>query len=328
MRSVNHAKIYKRIAAELERMPLVRAELIERCERALGLSDRELENRAAGSRQSVMRASLGTAINEMHATGLIGLDSRGRYYLTSDKPVVVRIERCEREILRLVTERPLTKREIREGLSAALGTDKTATTRDDDLVSTYMGGILKKLIERGVIRLTDGVYSLSERVSARADDLNSLLALKTDFIVRLHARGGEFFENYLVTLLSKYYERHGMRVLEAYVTGGSADGGIDGVIKTVDPLGFRETVMIQTKNRIDLTSETDVRGFYGAVCAKQGSRGIFVTASDFHSTAKAFLDKVDNCIGINGERLFSLAIECSYGIKKTSGSLSVDERVI
>lgn len=328
MKGVNHAKLYKKIATELERSPLVRSELIKRCESALGLSDADMNNNSADSRQNQLRASLGTAINEMHAAKMIGIDSHGAYYLASDKPVVVRIERCEREILRILTERSASKREIRETLNAALGADKTATTRDDDLVSTYMGGILKRLIERGVIKLSDGAYSLTERVFAKAEDINAMLTLKADFIARIHARGGEFFENYLVTLLSRYYKRHGYEVKEAYVTGGSADGGIDGIIKTTDKLGFNETVMIQTKNRIELTSETDVRGFYGAVCAGGGTRGIFVVSSDFHPTAKNFLDGVDNCVGINGERLFALAIECDYGIKKTSGTFSVDERVI
>lgn len=328
MRGINHAKLYKRIVSELERSPLSRAELITKCELSLGLSASEIQDKTAESKQNQLRAALGTVINEMHAAKMIGLDTRGKYYLASDKPVVVRIERCEREILRRLTEGPASKREIREYVSKSLGTDKTATTRDDDLVSTYMGGILKRLLERGVIKLADNVYSLSERVSAMADDINAMLALKSDFIARIHARGGEFFENYLVTLLSKYYTRHGYKVTEAYVTGGSSDGGIDGVIKTVDALGFRETVMIQTKNRIELTNETDVRGFYGAVCAKDGTRGIFITASDFHSTARDFLLSVDNCVGINGERLFTLARECNYGIKKTLGAFSVDERII
>ena len=328
MRGINHAKLYRKIVAELERSPCPRRELIERCETGFGLSAAEMSDNSVGGRKNQLRSLLGTTINEMHAAKMIGLDTRGRYYLASDKPVVVRIERCEREILKLLTERAATKREIREHIASALGADKTATTRDDDLVSTYMGGILKRLLERGVIKLTDAVYSLSERVSAKADNINEMLALKTDFIARLHARGGEFFESFTVTLLSKYYKKLGYEVREAYVTGGSADGGIDGVIKTTDKLGFHETVMIQTKNRIELTSETDVRGFYGAVCAGGGTRGIFVVSSDFHSTARTFLDGIDNCIGITGARLFSLALECGYGIKKAAGKLSVDERVI
>ena len=328
MRAVNHAKLYKKIVSELERSPLVRCELIKRCEAALGLTQAELSDTAAESRQNRLRAALGTAINEMHAAKMIGLDSNARYYLTSDKPVVIRIERCEREILRLLTEKSSTKRELRERLNAALGADKTVTTRDDELISTYMGGILKRLAERGVITQKDGIYSLSERISAKADDVNAMLSLKAEFIAKIHARGGEFFESYFVTLLSKYYKKQGYEVREAYVTGGSADGGIDGVIKTTDKLGFRETVLIQTKNRIELTSETDVRGFYGAVCASGGTRGIFAVSSDFHATARSFLDGIDNCIGVCGARLFSLAVECGYGIKKTAGILSVDERVI
>lgn len=328
MQGINHAKLYKKIATELEKAPLVRKELIKKCESALGLSQEEIENTSAESRQNRIRSALGTAINEMHAAKMIGLDSVGRYFLSSDKPVVVRIERCEREILKKLTEGPATKREIREYISRALGADKTVTTRDDDLVSTYMGGILKRLLERGVIKLSNAVYSLSECVSAKADDINAMLALKSEFIAKIHARGGEFFENYFVTLLSKYYKRHGHEVREAFVTGGTADGGIDGVIKTTDRLGFREDIMIQTKNRTELASETDVRGFYGAVCAGGGTRGIFACVSDFHSTAKTFLDSVENCVGINGERLFALAIECNYGIKKSGGSLIVDERVI
>ena len=176
--------------------------------------------------------------------------------------------------------------------------------------------------------MSDAGYSLSERVSAKSGDINALLALKTEFIAKIHSRGGEFFENYFMALLGKYLEKHGKKVTECYVTGGSADGGIDGVAKTVDSLGFRETIMVQTKNRVDLSSETDVRGFYGAVCAKQGSRGIFVNSSDFHETAKEFLDSIDNCVGLNGERIFAMAIECSYGIKKVGGRLTVDERIV
>jgi len=86
--------------------------------------------------------------------------------------------------------------------------------------------------------------------------------------------------------------------------------------------------MVQTKNRSEVAVETDVRGFYGAVCAKQGSRGIYAITSHFHSGAQAFLDGLDDCIGVNGDRLFSMALECSYGIKKTANGLAVDEKII
>ena len=131
-----------------------------------------------------------------------------------------------------------------------------------------------------------------------------------------------------MTLIKKYYEKNKKEVLECFVTGGSDDGGIDGIIKTRDELGFVETTMVQTKNRHEMASETDVRGFYGAVCAKNGTRGIYATSSDFHISASKFLDKIDNCIGINGEKIFALAIKCGYGIKTSHGKHSIDSKIL
>jgi len=85
--------------------------------------------------------------------------------------------------------------------------------------------------------------------------------------------------------------------------------------------------MVQTKNRNDHSTETEVRGFYGAVCAAQGSRGIFATSSDFHPMAKKFLDSIDNCVGVNGERIFAMATDVSYGIKRVDGKLVIDKAI-
>ncbi|MBO5101060.1 MAG: restriction endonuclease, partial [Clostridia bacterium] len=72
---------------------------------------------------------------------------------------------------------------------------------------------------------------------------------------------------------------------------------------------------------------TEVRGFYGAVCAKRGSRGIFATTSDFHTSAKDFINGLDDLVGINGDRVFALSIECAHGIKKVGEKLEIDERI-
>lgn len=324
----SHAKIYRQIVDVLTKAPQYRKELINLCLQRYHLSETELNDTEAGSVKNNLRSQIGTVINEMHAGGLIAIDSKGRYFLVSTKPVVIRIEKCQKEIIKALSCAPLTKSEINAKLRIALGTDKTVTTKDDDTLATYIGQILKKLLTDKVIFLTNGVYSLAPRVCAKADDVNELLNLKSEFIIRLHTKGGEFFENYFMTLIKKYSEKHGKKILECYVTGGAEDGGIDGVMKTEDSLGFRETTMVQTKNRIDLTSETDVRGFYGAVCAKKGTRGIFATTSAFHSSAEKFLSGLDDCIGINGDHIFSMAIECSYGIKKSSGKLVIDNKII
>lgn len=324
-----YGKIYRQIVNLLEYAHLDRRDIISKCVARSGLSPQELEDRSVGSVQNNLRAKIGAVLGEMETRGLITPDSDGLYYLVSAKPVIIRIEKCEKEILRALTEGPMTKADIRARLQRVFGTDKTASTRDDDTLFTFMGQLLKRLESAGVIRQEAGSYSLSPRASARAEDMNAMLELRSEFLTRLHERGGEFFENYFMNLVSKYaVKRHGKKIIECYVTGGSADGGIDGVMKTEDSLGFREVTMVQTKNRVDIVSETDVRGFYGAVCAKRGTRGIFASTSDFHPAAKEFLDSLDDCVGVNGDRLFKMAIECSYGIKKSGKSYVVDTKII
>lgn len=117
--------------------------------------------------------------------------------------------------------------------------------------------------------------------------------LRTCFLEAVHTKGGEWFEVYCVDLLRRYYVLTGKVVDEGAVTGGSDDGGIDGVIHTQDDLGYRETVLMQMKNRHAVMTSKDVREFYGAVCAENGSRGIFITLSSFHPDAQKLLDKVD-----------------------------------
>ena len=328
MKNQSHGKLYKRISELIVRAPMTRSELINKCCEGLRHVHNEECRINAGSEECNLRGTVGTVINDMHAAGVIAIDKNGRYYAVTTRPVMIRVERCEREILKALSERPYLKSDLRERLKGVFGTNKTATSTDDDILSTYVGQLLKKLTLAGVIRLVGNEYSLSEAVSARADDMNQMLTLKAEFISRLHSKGGEFFENYFMQLLGKYMKKQGKKVHECYVTGGSSDGGIDGVIKTEDSLGFKETIMVQTKNRIEIATETDVRGFYGAVCARRGSRGMYVISSDFHDGAEKFLAELDDCVGVNGQKLFSMAIECQYGIKRKNGRLLVDSTIL
>lgn len=321
-----HTRLYRAIVNSLEKSPLPREALISEALKRLGInSDIRLNS---NDNSSLTRGRIGTIINEMHSTGLITIDEAQKYYLVYSKPVTIRVEKCEKEILLALTSGPKTKAEIRDHLKKAFETEKTATTKDDDLLYTYMGHILKRLLSLGVITKGPDGYTLSERAIAKADNINQMLSLRDDFLLRLHSKGGEFFEHYFLELISRYYQKQNKTILESYVTGGSDDGGIDGVIKTRDSLGFRETTMIQTKNRVQLTNETTVRGFYGALCAKGGTRGIFATTSDFYETAKTFLESTDNCIGMCGNDIFQIAIKTSYGIKRNGDSYYVDEKLL
>jgi restriction endonuclease Mrr len=208
------------------------------------------------------------------------------------------------------------------------GTDKTVTEKDDSKLSSSISEALHRMTGIGALTQDGRYYSLSKKVTARIDDINNLLNLKNVFLTRLHRKGGEFFEFYFMTLLEKYLTLFGKTVISNTTTGGSVDGGIDGIIEPVDCLGFKETIMVQMKNRLEETNETTVRGFWGSVCAHGGSRGIFATTSGFHSSALSFMNGIDNCVGVDGDKIFRMALECLYGIKKKDGKLTVDTRVV
>ncbi len=322
-----YRKIYRAILDGLENGEKDRRELIDFAAHNFGLTENELADRSVGGRYNFVRSIAGTIINEMEARELISFQN-GIYSVKEEKPIVLRIERCEEEILRLLRESPKTKNELKDALVSYFGTDETPTNRDDNKLFTYIGSILKRLTADGSLILNNSVYSISPEKSAILKCKEEVLAIKADFLNAIHARGGEFFERYFMTLLEKYLTKYGKTVTSNEVMGGSFDGGIDGVIKTVDSLGFREITMVQTKNRRMTINETEVRGFYGAVCAKQGSRGIFATTADFHEGAADFLNSIDNCIGVDGAKIFDMALTTSYGIKREGKTILIDKEII
>ena len=320
--------IYRYILEALDGEAVLRRELIEKAISSLCPDVSKLCNSELGGAYTRLRSSVGIVINDMEKKGIIEMSSGGKYIRKTDKTVAIRIDECEEEILKLVSSAPRTKVEIREYLTSFFGTDTTPSARDDNQLSTYIGQILKNLVSDGSFAVRGGIYSIAPKKYAYIKNKAEMLDLKATFLSRVHSHGGEFFEYYFLKLVEKYLLRFGKTIIESYVTGGSDDGGIDGVIRTRDALGFVETIMIQTKNRTDTMNETDVRGFLGAVYAKRGSRGIFATIADFHPMAIRLIDSVDELVGIDGAKVFSMACDTSYGIKREGDKLVIDDEII
>ena len=326
MTNKNHKEIFNAITSLLDFNTFSRAEIVEKVFSTLTPYQCTDEDCPVGD-ASLLRGEIGSVIDEMLENGQISLGKHG-YYLSGEKPVILRTEACEREMIALLRERPMSKYDIRKELEKRFGTKKTLTKRDDNILYNLISKVIKRLENLGIITLDGGVYTISPGKEARLDDINSILAVKEEFLTKLHSRGGEFFEHYFMTLLGKYLSNHGKTVISNIVTGGTADGGIDGIIETRDILGFKEKIMVQMKNRIEDTNETGIRGFWGSVCAYGGTRGIFATTSGFHSAAKQFLDGIDNCVGIDGDMIFRMAVECLYGIKRRDGKYTPDSKVV
>lgn len=319
-----HKKIYKAVLDTLSPSPMTHRSLIEKT--AKRLYGNVIDDGQVGEFTEV-RGLIGAVISEMKNDGVI-LFENDVYSVGARSPLSFRMENCEKDILELLGKNPQTKPQIRIYLQKLYKTSATPSESDDKILFNYLGQVLRRMIAEHKIVLAEGKYHLREETRANIEDISSMLELRAAFLSRIHSKGGEFFEHYIMTLLKKHQKKSGKKVIECRTTGGSADGGIDGIMKTIDSLGFRETTMIQAKNRTDLTAETTVRGFYGAVCAMGGSRGILATTSDLHPSAKIFLSNIDNCVGLVGEDIFQIACECLYGIKKKSGKLIIDKKIL
>lgn len=313
-----------------------RKKLIEDSMLALGFSEEQLRDFRPESESVQLKISLGTLLTELIHAGQMREDEVGILHMVENAPTRYSAVQIRSFITdTLAAGGTLGKRRLFTLAEQHFGTDRTQSRNDDNALRSVMGRMLLELEKEGHIRrsqrgyeqITDGDYPSTElggylRQAAHGGDIRHC------FLEALHTKGGEWFEYYCVNLLKKYYEMSGKRVDEGYVTGGSEDGGIDGIIHTTDDLGYRETVLMQMKNRHAVMNEKDLREFYGAVCAENGSRGIFITLSSFHPMAWKFIEKVDNLTGMDGERLFEIAKKCGLGLLEKNGKTVIDEKFL
>ena len=294
----------------------------------LSLTAEQMRDSSTNGKKNITKSKLGAVFAELCQKEILVADADGMYSLAKTRPVIIHEEKCEVAILAALKNAPMTRAELRSHLEEEFGTNKTASEKDDARLYAAISAVLSRLQKSGLILSEGGTYTLCKQCTATPDCSVELASLRAEYLTRVHSMGGEFFEHYFMNLLEKYVTLHGKTVLENTTVGGSEDGGIDGILNTRDCLGFEESVLVQTKNRRITFSERDMRGFYGAQRAAGGSRGIFATTGSFHAGAIRFLESLPDLVGIDGYRLFDMAKETLYGIKKSGGRLAVDTRVI
>ncbi len=119
------------------------------------------------------------------------------------------------------------------------------------------------------------------------------------------------FEELVVRLLDRMgYGRAG----SAQRTAPSGDGGIDGIISQ-DPLGL-DRIYIQAKRYTDAPVDRPaIHGFAGALLARQGDRGVFITTSRFTRGASDEAERINARIElIDGPRLAELLVRYGIGV--------------
>lgn len=268
------------------------------------LTAEERADNSVGSVAVFYRGLIGSVVNDLIENFDISYKS-GCYSINREIPAVLiesEIKEYVKNLLR--SGKTLTKQEIFEEAVGFFGTDKTKTQKDDNQLRSYIGDFLSKMKNAGLITLEAGVYAFVPEKEPILDSFE-------EYIKSITANGGEFFERYAAMLLKKYFELSKIKVISCEVTGGSDDGGIDIEIRTEDLLGFRDFITVQAKARRHAqVTLKEVREFIGAMHTKNGTRGIYITTSNFHSEASKLIEQVANVTGIDGIKLYELAKQC------------------
>ncbi len=286
----------------------------------------EIKKTAPQKSAAEIKSSIGTLLNEMKDNKeLCVID--GKYTLTAEQPVVVKRGACEEQILRCLKKSPMSKKELYGALCAFFGTNATQTPDDDNALRGLAGQVLRDLQEKQTID-TDGMRYILAQKTAEKTYISDEEEFCVFFLGKLCEKGGKFFERFVANLLEKYYIVKGIEVLDCDVSGGSNDGGIDVILDTLDDLGFRDHILVQAKCRRSIqTTEKEVREFFGAVNVYGGTRAIFITTATFHPAAQKLLYSIENCVGIDGNKLFALAKTVAYGFRKTARGYVLDPAV-
>jgi len=156
----------------------------------------------------------------------------------------------------------------------------------------------------------------NEKIDAAAQLIED--SLKDALLLRLFEKGPRFFERVILDVLS------GMRYGAAkggsrQQLGGTADGGVDGVIHE-EPLGL-DRIYLQAKlykpgNNI---GGPVVQAFIGALMNRGAQKGVLITTSDFTNAGRQAATKVSNLriVLLNGQDLTEAMVRYDVGVRTT-----------
>ena len=295
-----------------------------------GLTEEELLDKSPRGKNCRIRSELGTALNRLTQQKAV-LSKGGSLFLQKDRLVLVQEAQCEAAIRDLFDVRPRYRREeLFRLLAEHFRTGQTPLKADDLSLAVVADRVIARMTVEGELEESNGTLICTEQISGSSPGRAlSEQECKERLLARLYRRGGAHFEVFLANALEKYFLITGRDVTCCEITGGSADGGIDIVIDTVDELGFSEHIFVQAKCRRQApVTEKEIREFYGALNAQKGSRGIYATTTTFHPGAQKLLDSLDNCVGIDGDKLFEILKKTEYGIHRSNSGYLLDTAVV
>jgi restriction system protein len=152
--------------------------------------------------------------------------------------------------------------------------------------------------------------SPEERIDSALTELNESLA--QEILDMIQGSPPAFFERMVLDVL--HAMGYGSTQDDLEVSGGSGDGGIDGVV-TLDRLGL-EKVFVQAKRWFGHNvGRPDIQSFYGALAGRRARKGVFITTSDFTAEARSFAAQMaDSIVLVDGSQLTAFMIQYGVGV--------------
>lgn len=254
------------------------------------LSTEERSELLPSGKQTIIKNRVGWAKFYLNKAGLVNVLARGKYSI-SDKGITL----LQRGIQSLTTDDLMDFAEFRNFITNSRGSNAT-NTASSPRVSSSSANSSSTNSSRTPEEIMEENYK------------HTLSNLIDEVIEKVLQQSPYFFERLVLDLLMK------MGYGEGKVTNRTNDGGIDGIIDE-DKLGF-DKVHIQAKrwNHGNNVGRRELQGFVGALAGQSGSKGVFITTSDFTHEALEYNPSNVKIVKINGKRLAEFMIQYNVGV--------------
>ncbi|MBD5131148.1 MAG: restriction endonuclease [Clostridiales bacterium] len=304
----------KALIVKFASKPVLRKELVEKCiadyAASGGLTNEELADKTSGAPLNIVKCRLGDAIEQLLQNNTLEQNS-DKKLSCRDPEADIDIDRdeiIENCIFEILNETEVAKKSM---LGMIIERTRAALNVTTDVIKSDAGRILSGLVKNNQIVISNNKYA-KVKPPETPDEKNRRL---------LDEISDEALVDHSVAMLKQWYEKIGFTEVVGLNTDGPNDGGIDGRLTAVDPLGFKETVILQVKNYHNpkkQVPECEVREFCGVLTAEsEATKGLFVTSRKYHNNSVKFAKKYKQkyLVLIDGEKWLELAKQCEYVIE-------------
>ena len=339
--SVNKKMVNDVIVSLFEtREKRTRKDLIDEAMKHYGLSEMQLSERSSTSLATRYKSLTGSVINELLEQRLIEYEGTELRLVNTVQETQQSINYKTRILTLLSDGQPRTRAGILNEIAgennrkAPDSSDNSA--KRDAKKRAFVGTALRQLEDMGEVFRRNGRYFVKqsekypatpigahfidtekvylEAVAGRLRRTKYENKLKMAYMKAININGSVFME---ILALKAVKVLFGKSVVSDELTAGPNDNGIDGIVEVIDPLGFREKILIQAKTRQRLNTSVTVkelREFAGVMQGARAAKGVMATNASIHEEGKRFAATIPNLTCIDKDRLFDIALKHSLGI--------------